>query len=181
MDFNNNEFTLLSFGQAFETFKKMDASCAVSDFAILLGSDISNDYYVDVYDNFRKARTNWWYLSSSNDYFVQGIVSDRVPDGERIIRGCGSHSSTRCGGVRPVLPYSNISDILTNEVRESEELLEVEYGEYSQYVVDTSLAITLESNYLAGRIKKTGKTYTTDSRKWDDNSAPFRAQEHEEY
>lgn len=59
--------------------------------------------------------------------------------------------------------------------------LEVEYGEYPQYVVDTSLGRTLDSEFSAGRLRKTGKTYTTDSRRWNANSEKFSPVEHEEY
>ena len=178
MNFNNNEFTLLSDEQTFgsqqiDVIDKMGGMCAISDFAILLGAYVSDDYHVDG-DRSLKGRTGWWYLSSS---YGDGYVRDVNKGGDRGCTGAGKRS----GAVRPALPYSNISDISPNGVRGREGFLEVEYGEYPQYVVDTSLARTLESNFSAGRIKKTGKTYTTDSRKWNENSSPFRAQEHEEY
>ena len=178
MNFNNNEFTLLSDEQTFgsqqiDVIDKMGGMCAISDFAIILGAYVSDDYHVDG-DRSLKGRTGWWYLSSFDG------------DGDvRAVNVAGArkrtHAGKRTGAIRPALPYSNISDISPNGVRGREGFLEVEYGEYPQYVVDTSLARTLESNFSAGRIKKTGKTYTTDSRKWNENSSPFRAQEHEEY
>ena len=177
MNFNNNEFTLLSDEQVFgsqkiDVIKKMGGACAISDFAILLGGYVS-DYYVKC-DSSLKGRIGWWYLSSSDG---NGGVYDYFKDGDR----AWTFAGLRSGGVRPVLPYSNISNISSNGVRRREGFFEVEYGEYPQYVVDTSLARTLESNFLSGTIKKTGKTYTTDSRKFDVNSSPFRAYEHEEY
>ena len=178
MNFNNNEFTLLSDEQTFgsqqiDVIDKMGGMCAISDFAILLGAYVSDGYHV-ADDRSLKGRTGWWYLSSSDG---NGDVRDVGRDGAHNLTPAGRRS----GAVRPALPYSNISDISPNGVRGREGFLEVEYGEYPQYVVDTSLARTLESNFSAGRIKKTGKTYTTDSRKWNENSSPFRAKEHDEY
>ena len=173
-----NEITLLSDEQTFgsqqiDVIDKMGRMCAISDFAIILGACVSDAYHV-VGDRSLKGRTGWWYLSSSAG---AGDVRYVNGTGDRLWTYAGKRSCA----VRPVLPYSNISDISPNGVRGREGFLEVEYGEYPQYVVDTSLARTLESNFLAGRINKTGKTYTTDSRKWDENSSPFRAQVHEEY
>jgi len=154
-----------------EIFKKIGTKCAITDFAILLGGYVSS-YHTSDLSSKAKERTGWWYLSSAcfKDIDIIYVNGDIL----------SSDASKRDGGIRPVIQLPKDQNILSGTIN-NEGILEVEYGEYSQYVVDTSLAITLESNYLAGRIKKTGKTYTTDSRKWDDNSAPFRAQEHEEY
>ena len=178
MNFTNNEFTLLSENQVFgndkiDVIDKLGPKCAVSDFAILLGAYVSSVYVV-YEDNSIRRRTSWWYLSNSPG---TGYV--------KAVNGLGNVISksldNRAGCVRPILSYSNISNISKGVVIGKNGLLEVEYGEYPQYAVDTSLATTLELNYFSGRIKKTGKTYTTDSRKWNEVSFPFRAQEHEEY
>ena len=177
MNFTNNEFTLLTDEQIvdnpIDVIKKLGTKCAVSDFAILLGAYVSDDYHVDE-DNSMRGRTGWWYLSNSA---VIGCV--------KAVNELGNVTSksldNRAGCVRPILSYSNIPNISKGVIIGKNGLLEVEYGEYPQYAVDTSLAKTLESNYSSGRIKKTGKTYTTDSRKWNEVSFPFRAQEHEEY
>ena len=179
MNFNiNSDFTLLSDDQTFgsqkiDIIRQMGGKCAISDFAILLGAYVSSDYHVDS-DSSLKGRTGWWYLSSFDG------------DGDvRIVNEIGSRTSNyagkRSGAVRPALPYSDISDISPNGVRGRSGFLEVEYGEYPQYVVDTSLRRALDSEFSVGRLSKTGKTYTTDSRHWNARSAKFNPIEHEEF
>ena len=178
MNFNNNEFTLLSDEQTFgsqqiDVIKKMGGKCAISDFAILLGAYVSSDYHVDG-DNSMRGRTGWWYLSSS---YGDGDVRDVVKDGDRF----WTHAGKRSGAVRPALPFSNISDISLNGVKGRHGFLEVEYGEYPQYAVDTNLGRILDDSFQAGVLRRTGKTYTTDSRRWNANSERFSPVQHEEF
>ena len=178
MNFNNNEFTLLSDEQTFgsqqiDVIKKMGGKCAISDFAILLGAYVSSDYHVDG-DNSMRGRTGWWYLSSSDGY---GYVRDVNKDGDRLWTLAGKRS----GAVRPALPFSNISDISLNGVKGRHGFLEVEYGEYPQYAVDTNLGRILDDSFQAGVLRRTGKTYTTDSRRWNANSERFSPVQHEEF
>ena len=178
MNFNNNEFTLLSDEQTFgsqqiDVIKKMGGKCAISDFAILLGAYVSSDYHVDG-DNSMRGRTGWWYLSSSDgDGYVRGVNED----GDRSWTSAGQRS----GAVRPALPFSNISDISLNGVKGRHGFLEVEYGEYPQYAVDTNLGRILDDSFQAGVLRRTGKTYTTDSRRWNANSERFSPVQHEEF
>ena len=174
----NSEFTLLSDEQTFgsrkiDVIERLGGKCAISDFAILLGAYVSDEYHVDD-DSSLKGRTGWWYLSSSDG---DGYVRDVCRDGAR---GCTS-AGKRSGAVRPALPFSNISDISPNGVRGRSGFVEVEYGEYPQYAVDSRLGRTLDDEFSAGRLKRTGKTYTTDSRRWDANSQKFDPVEHEEF
>ena len=178
MNFNNNEFTLLSDEQTFESqqidvIKKMGRKCAISDFAILLGAYVSSDYHVDG-DNSMRGRTGWWYLSSSDGY---GNVRGVNEESNRTYTLAGKRS----GAVRPALPFSNISDISMNGVKGRHGFLEVEYGEYPQYAVYTNLGRILDDSFQAGVLRRTGKTYTTDSRRWDANSERFSPVQHEEF
>ena len=178
MNFNNNEFTLLSDEQTFgsqqiDVIKKMGGKCAISDFAILLGAYVSSDYHVDG-DNSMRGRTGWWYLSSSDG---DGDVRDVNRAGDRIC----TYAGRRAGAVRPALPFSNISDISLNGVKGRHGFLEVEYGEYPQYAVDTNLGRILDDSFQVGVLRRTGKTYTTDSRRWDANSKRFSPVQHEEF
>ncbi len=179
MSFDTNEFTLLDEDQVFgrnsiDLINNIGGRCAITDFAILLGAYVSDECYV-YYDNSLKGRTGWYYLSSSDG---DGDVRTVFRDGDRE----WTTASKRSGGVRPALPFSTISDISPNGVRGRSGFLEVEYGEYPQYVVSsTSMESELEQAYRSGTIRKTGKTYTTDSRKWNENALPFKAVEHEEY
>ena len=177
MKFYNNKFTLLSEEQVFgdkiiDVINKTDGKCAITDFAILLGGYVSEDYYA-VGDKTLKGRTGWWYLSSSNG---EGDILDVNMDGE--------HSCTRAchatGGIRPILPLSSNLDTFLDKARIND-LLEIEYGEYPQYVVESKLAEILETNFSLGILKNTGKGYTTNLRKIYEDGLPFCPKEYEEY
>ena len=113
MNFGTNEFTLLSLEQTsgsrkIDVIERLGEKCAISDFAILLGAYVNDDYHVDG-DSSLKGRTGWWYLSSSDG------------DGEvRVVGEAGNRTWTDAGNrfdaIRPALPYSNISDISQNGV-----------------------------------------------------------------
>ncbi len=177
MDFDMKEFTLLDEDQVFgsdriDLISNMGEMCAITDFAILLGGYVSDDY-VD-YDNSLKGRTGLYSLSSTDGNWNIRTVTCKGNKG-------WAYAGDRACGIRPVLPFSTISDISPNVVGIRNGFLEVEYGEYPQYVVSTSMESELEQAYLSGTISKTGKTYTTDSRTLYEKSSPFKAIEHEEY
>lgn len=94
----NSEFTLLSDEQTFgsrkiDVIERLGGKCAISDFAILLGAYVSDDYHVDD-DSSLKGRTGWWYLSSSDG---DGDVRDVNKDGDRK----WTYAGERSGAVRP--------------------------------------------------------------------------------
>ena len=178
MNFGTNEFTLLSDEQTFgsrkiDVIEQMGGMCAITDFAILLGGYVSDDYHVSD-DSSLRGRTGWWYLSSSDG---DGDVRDVIKAGDCSCTRAGKRS----GSIRPVLPFSNISDISVNGVKGRHGFLEVEYGEYPQYAVDTNLGRILDDSFQSGVLRKTGKTYTTDSRRWNANSERFSPVQHEEF
>lgn len=173
-----NKFTLLTDEQTFgskkiEVIKELGTKCAISDFTILLGATFNDKYHMDA-DSSLKGRTGSWYLSTSN---CGGNVRYVTLEGDRDRIQAGARSSC----VRPVLPFSKLSDISQNIVRGNNGLLEVTYGEYPQYAVDPKLNEILDNEFLNGTLKKTGKEYVTDSRKTFDNSQKFRPIKHIEY
>ncbi len=178
MDYDDIKFTLLSDEQTLgsrkiDVIKRLGGKCAISDFAILLGAKVSDDSHVDD-DSSLKGRTGWWYLSTS--YWFSDVLG--VDEGGA---RTWAYAGKRSGAVRPALPYSNISDIAPNGVMGKSGFWEVEYGKYPQYAVDSRLGRTLESEFSAGRLRKTGKTYTTDSRHWNARFEKFNPVEHEEF
>lgn len=173
-----NEFTLLSDEQTFgpnriKVIKKLRSKCAISDFAILLGGYVTKHYHVKD-DTSLKGRTGCWYLSSPSD---DGNVRAANVEGDRD----WVYAYERGGSVRPVLPFSNISDISNDVVRGKSGLLEITYGEYPQYVVPSSLGKALDDEFSSGRLRKTGKTYTTDSRQSNAYLESFSPTCHEEF
>lgn len=173
----DGEFILLSDEQVFgsrriKLIERLGANCPVSDFAILLGARGFSSYHVDG-DSSLKGRVSSWYLSSSveGEPYVVNFHASRI---------CG-FTRYRFDCVRPALLYSNISAISPNGVRGKSGFLEVEYGEYPQYVVDTELAKILDKEYNAGRLTKTGKEYTTDCIDVYECNRRFYPFQHKEY
>lgn len=175
MNFNNNEFTLLSDEQTFgseqiKTIKKIGGKCAISDFAILLGATLSYETHLNR-DKSLKGRTGPWCLSSTDDDKHMHVVwEDRILNWSIYNRNFA---------IRPVLPLLNISDISIDKIKRKHGLLEGEYGEYPQYAVDRNLSKILFFNLSTGKLEKTGKTYTTDSNEY--YLYPFKVRKYDEY
>ena len=162
-----------------EILKKRGTSAPTTDFSILLGACFG--YYDDydyVYDcNSLEEITAFYWTSSC----YEDVFACVVDDGHDLI---DFHSvNERDGGARPALPYSSIRNISSNGVRGKDGILEVEYGEYPQYAASKRLQDELEVAYKNNKssIRKTGKTYTTDSRKYSVRDEKFSAQIIEEY
>ena len=180
MSFKINEFTLLSEAQVtgsrkINVLEKMDNDSAATDFAILLGAHLFSNRHV-ASDSTLKGRTGFWHIKSSagrKENWDVCVVSTI---------GIGlTEAGARNGCIRPVLICTDIPDILNNARRNNQGVLEVECGEYPQYVVGGSLRKELEVNFSFNVLPTTGKTYTTDSRLIQANSEKFRAREHVEY
>lgn len=91
---------------------------------------------------------------------------------------------SRSCGARPALPFSSISSITTNGVsgRRSEDgILEVEYGYYPQKAVSKDMQERLERAFKSRSLSRTGNSYTTDSRKYDEYDEEFLPRQHQEY
>lgn len=114
--------------------------------------------------------------------------SDDGDNDARVVDGSGRRSCRnvleRGGGARPALPFSSISSIPTNGVsgkRAGDGVLEVEYGFYPQKAVSKDMQERLERAFKSGSLSRTGKNYTTDSRRYDDYDAEFSPKQHQEY
>lgn len=99
----------------------------------------------------------YWYLYQENVFNGISVVPNmRFPDFFQHV-----HPNSCDGGVRPGLPFSNISDFSIKEIGYENGILLVEYGEYPQFAVDSSLGKILDIEFSENRLRKTGKTYTT--------------------
>ena len=156
-----------------DILRRYGTKCAITDFSILLGGYVSDGWYTDE-GNSKKDRTGYWW-TRSDDGDNDARVVDR--SGTRYWHNV----NLRYGGARPALPYSSISSISSNGVRGNSGIKEVEYGEYPQTIVDESYSRELERAYNSENIRKTGKSYTTDSVDYDDFDTVFRARQHAEY
>jgi len=173
-----SDFTFLTEEQIFgkkqlDILKKYDTKCAITDFSILLGGYVLYCYTSG--GNSSKDRTGRWWTKSSDGYYNDPRVVDKVGDRDWNI------ANGRDVGARPALPYSSISGVASNGVRGRNGILEVEYGEYPQDIVSEDFARTLERAYSNRTLNLTGKSYTTDSVSYQDTATPFQARTHIEY
>jgi len=175
--YSMNNFTFLpveviSGVKELDIFKRYGTSCAITDFAILLGGDVASNSYTTEGNSLKDRACFWWTKSKfrANVISVDHMGNTRLcnPD----IRNCGA---------RPALPYSLISSIASNNTRGRNGILEVEYGEYPQTVVSENIANNLESAYLNRTMNITGKKYTTDGINCNNRYISFQAISHTEY
>lgn len=179
-----SNLTFLTREQCFESEKldilqKRGTEAAITDFSILLGGWVdSNKYYWHIDgDDSLEGRTGFYWTKSDD-----GDNDARVVDGSGR-RSC-HNVLERGGGARPALPFSSISSIPTNGVsgkRAGDGVLEVEYGFYPQKAVSKDMQERLERAFKSGSLSRTGKNYTTDSRRYDDYDAEFSPKQHQEY
>lgn len=130
--------------------QKLGRRCAVSDFAVLSGADISDSSCLEE-DPSLRGRTGRWALCSvagGGDVCVVNAEGDR-----RV-----SYANAR-EGMRPVLACQDLSELNGEARQDISGFQEVLYGEYPQYVTDRQTARQLESEYAAGTLRKTGKWY----------------------
>lgn len=173
-----NQITLLEQEQYFEDSQELDiikqygTTAAITDFSILLGGIVSNSNYSSDSNNLEDRTGCYWTISADNEGCVRAVGYD----GTRVTY----HAVVRHIAVRPALPFSSISNA-SKGARGTSGVYEIQYGEYPQQAVDRNFATTLESEYQARRMQNTGKTYTTDSRIYDDYNSGFQAQQHQEY
>lgn len=177
-----NDFTFLTEEQCFDSYRKLEilkkrgTIAPITDFSILLGGFVSDDYYYK-HSNSLEDRAGYYWTSSD----------DENPAFARVVFYYGisnyDYVDWREGGARPALPYSLIRNISSNRVRGRDGILEIEYGEYPQKAALKRLQDVLERayNYNLPSLRKTGKTYTTDSRRYHEYDEKFKAQIIEEY
>ena len=176
-----SDFTFLTENQCFysreelDILKKRENIASITDFSILLGGDAIDNYYYNNSDSLEDRLGYYWTRTGNSNNDV------------RIVKTTGNAGNcdarVRNVGARPVLPYSSIRNISLNKVRGKDGVLEVEYGEYPQKAASKKLQDKLEKayNYKQSSIRKTGKTYTIDSIKYDKYDEKFREQIIEEY
>ena len=175
-----SDFTFLTQKQYFgsdklEILEKRGTKAAITDFSVLVGGFVS-DYHVDN-DSSLEGRTGWYWTKS--DY--RGNYARAVH-----ISGISTYSYVdgRFGGARPALSFSSISSIPTNGEsgkRARDGVLEVEYGYYPQKAVSKDMQERLERAFERRSLSRTGKKYTTDSRKHNEYDEVFSPKQHEEF
>ena len=153
--------------------KKYGKKAAITDYAILLGGSVSEDHFASK-GNTLKERAGLWWIKSASIYKDACLVDE---EGNIV----SYYLKSRNIGARPAIPYSSIQSISTNKVKNSSGILEVEYGEYPQTVVDEKNSYELEKAYNNGILKITGKNYTAESIGSQNTVASFNAINYTEY
>ena len=178
-----SDFTFLTEEQCYgndklDILKKRGATATMTDFSILLGGwiPIDTSYWPrDCTFPFDENPGVYWlktecYSDVGVAYENDGVMSD--------------YAMKRENGARPALSFSSISDIPTNGEsgkRAKDGILEVKYGYYPQKVASKDMQERLERDFKRGSLLKTGKKYTTDSRKYNDYDEVFSPKQHEEF
>ena len=150
-----------------EIFKKYGAQAAITDFSILLGGVVGN-FSIDDGKTGGYWTKTWTFddtVDCINDFGVD-VMCDQV---ER--QFC----------CRPAFPYSSIKKVASRAVKNSSDVLEIQYGEYPQMLVDSKTEKELEAIYSKALLKKTKRVYTVDNRMTGEYEAPFEARSIEEY
>ena len=128
----------------------------VTDYAILKGAAISNNYLND---------------TSNKGYGMYWLDSIEELDCAKIIEINGKKNnediSNRIIGIRPAFDYNEILPYIssTKEIIPNK-FLQIEFGNYPKNVVCSALENELESLYNSGKLKKEEFSYTTDLRKY---------------
>ena len=140
----------------------------------MLGGYVSDTYHYNKSSSLEDRTGSYWTKSDDDDGDAYNVENTDSVSGYLVFR--------RDDGARPAIPYSSISSVVLNRTM-VDGILEVEYGEYPQRVAPKELQNILEFayNYNQSSIRKTGKTYTTDSRKNDEVDEKFKVQIIDEY
>ena len=176
-----SDFTFLTEEQCFgdeqlDVLKKRGTKSAITDFSVLLGGYIDDDYHIDS-DSSLEGRTGYYWTKSDDGDNDAHVVNENGHRSYLLV-------NRRNGGARPALPFSSISKIPTNGEsgkRARDGILEVEYGYYPQKAVSRDMQDRLERVFKSGRMTKTRNTYTTDSVAYDQYDTTFQPQTHQEY
>lgn len=154
-----------------DVLRKFGTACAVTDFCILLGAYVSSFYTTA--GKTLSDRTGFWWTSSASDERVR-VVS-------QMGSMCAKDPLERSEAARPCISLSDIPEEILKAAENSYGISKIQYGEYPQKAAPLSITTALEYMLNNGTLKKTGKTYTTDSRKYSDKEKGFLPRKLAEY
>ena len=164
-----------------DILQKRGTKAAITDFSILLGGwvDRGTDYvHIDGDDSLEGRAGDYWLKSDDGDNDARIVMANGSSAQRSVV--------SRTGGARPALLFSSISSIPTNRMsgepkRARDGVLEVEYGWYPQKAVSRDMQERLERAFKGRSLSRTGKKYTTDSRKHNAYFDVFSPKQHEEF
>lgn len=158
-----------------DIINKRGTKAAMTDFSILLGGFVSDNYHIDGGNSLQDRTGYYWTKTDDGDNDARVVIDNGDWYNYDV--------DYRSVGARTALPYSSISNISSNVVkrRGGDGLLEVEHGRYPQTAVPRQLQEALENLYYRNALVITGNTYTTDSKHYKEYNSGFKAQTHTEY
>lgn len=128
-----------------------------------------NNYHYISADTFG----SWWSKTNCED----GAIGFSVLDGN----GIKIDTDDKRIGARPAINFSEIEPYVTKKRVNNIGILEVEYGEYPQFIEDIDISKKLENLYIQQKLSETGKEYTTNAYALNDYSIAFIEEKHKEY
>lgn len=149
-----------------DIINKYGTKARVTDFYVLLDGFVLNNYHVNGGFSLND-RTGMWFTNSSYNDDSSYVIDHR---------GCKNviNNIRRQSGVRPVLLWDNINTKTNN-------MMELDYGEYPQCIVGEQHSSKLELMYKMNELSETGKSYILDCPHSSDSSAKFMEREFTEY
>ena len=181
-----SDFTLLTKEQCdrSEILKIRGEHAILTDFSIILGAYItsidikkSNSGSIFSTKNVGNSEVgNYWTRTKGkfNKNMVL-IIGDYYED----------YITERNGGARIILPFSSSDAIpynsFNNLVTADDGILEVEYGYYPQDAASKDMQEKLESEFDSGKAIETINSYTTDSKRNNDEKEIFEPKKYQEY
>lgn len=180
-----NEFTIPSLkqiigDQQLEVIKKLGSRCAVSDYAILEGANVSNDFFIDNGCSSLKDRAGSYRLSTvyrgDERYNYAQYEYEICYDGRVMSLYAPTRDNT---AIRPIIYFPNSNEIYQHGQRKNG-VWEYKYGNYPVYAVEPNFEQKL--NYLleADKLKEV-KGYTTDLVDNYDYNIGFKPVKHTAY
>ena len=149
-------------------FEENGAKCAITDFAILLGGNLSRHIFLDDSNNKIERTGVWWTKTLSGENTIYTF------DESGEISFC--NTDTRIVGTRPII--SQLFSIHGKVISETDSVVEIEYGEYPQNVVSVELSDALDIAYENKLIAQTEQYFTTDSISYLGTHTKFTPRQH---
>ncbi len=152
--------------------KKYGTACAVTDFCILLGAYVS-DYYTSDAKTLADRAGFWWTRSPGSGGSVRAV--------SKMGAMCARALSERSTAARPCISLADIPEGILKSAKDVNGLCEIQYGAYPQAAAAPLTAGSLERLFAAGKLMRTGRDYTVDSRKHSDREKGFLPKKLPEY
>ncbi|MBR3890574.1 MAG: ATP-binding protein [Bacilli bacterium] len=144
-------FTFLKESQAagvnkIEIFNKITSKAAISDFAILLGGNVSETYHSYQGNNLYNRTGSYWLIGIEINKEVRVIHESGFSD--------LTSSENNKVGVRPIFKYNSKMKLSYS----SDEVKEFNFGEYPQVIASDDVSRQLEDIYKSKELGKVSKT-----------------------